>query len=164
MKELQAPLPNLRVAIRQPLIGLNGASALLGMTSPELEQLLDLGFLIGFNIAVDGTPGARRELRILVESIQHYDKTSRSFRIEWPALFRNLTPHDKPILEGTEIKAILTCDDETITNLIRAGRLQVVCGTTFGRGRNGTPIVTMESYERFLKQREHCGQFLTTRN
>jgi hypothetical protein len=152
----QPTLPNLTVTIRRPLVGTNGASAILDRSTEEVDALIDLGALIAFNIATDTAPGSKRELRFLVESLNYFH-TARdpySFRREWREIFRLILSHDKPMIDGPEIDAALNCNPDHRLNLIRAERLQTCSGAGWRPGRNGAPFVTRESFERFLQARQ----------
>ncbi|HXE41389.1 MAG TPA: hypothetical protein VN516_00080, partial [Candidatus Baltobacteraceae bacterium] len=54
---------DLRDARFRPLGDVNAAMRDLDMSAPEVDALLDIQLLLGFNIAVD--PDGRRELRVL---------------------------------------------------------------------------------------------------
>lgn len=121
----------------------------------QVSQLVDQNILIGFNIALDDSPDGRRELRILTCSIEFFRSTNgkKYHELEWPKIFRLICPHDKPLVRGTEISRTLICDGQHVLNLLGAGRLKRVPGTNFQRGPGGTPSITRESYEQWLKGR-----------
>jgi hypothetical protein len=151
----QLPLPNLRDARWRPLADTDGVKWALDISSEEVEHLIDLGFVVAFNIAVEGRVG-RREFRFLTRSIEHYRATlgSRRLDLSWAQIFRLIVPHEKPVIIGTEIDAALNCDPDHRQNLIRADRLKIVDGTRWRPGRNGAPVVTRASFETFLKGRQ----------
>jgi len=142
---------NLHDARWRPVVAVNGTMAALDLNALEVDELIDLGFLIAFNIAVD--PDGRRELRILTRSISQYQASGRKFRMELPALLKLLTPHSKPTITGLEIQRSLNCDCEHVTNLLRANQIAVAPGTNWQRGPGGSPCVTSASYETFLRTR-----------
>lgn len=145
----------LRDARWRPLADIEVVKCALDVSSEEVESLIDLGYLVGFNIAVQ-RDNARRELRFLTRSIEHYRATlgSRQLVMSWSQIFHMIAPHDKPMIHGPEIDSALSCDPDHRLNLIRANLLKTVNGTTWRPGRNGAPSVTRESFEAFLKGRQ----------
>lgn len=153
---VQLSIPNLRDARWRPLADMEGVKWALDISSEEVEGLIDVGNLVAFNIAVVNESG-RREFRFLTRSIEHYRAAlgMRRLDLSWAQIFRLIVPHEKPVIVGTEIDAALNCDPDHRLNLIRAGLLNTVASgaAAWRRGRNGAPIVTRESFERFLKGR-----------
>lgn len=147
---------DLRDARWRPVLDVNGAQAALDLEAEEVIDKLDLGQLVGFNIALDRN--GRRELRILAASIEHYRVTlgSRPFELSWPKIFRLIIPHDKPVIAGTEIDRGLNCDPDHRLNLIRAERFRLAdprAEVKWRRGPGGAPAVSRDSFERFLISR-----------
>jgi hypothetical protein len=136
----------------------------LDVSAEDIEQLIDLGYLIVFDIAV--TPESRsplmshrRELRFLTRSIEHYRLTLGMRRLEltWPQIAQLIVPPEKKLLTGVELDATLSCDPNHRLNLIRAGELELPHSrrkTPWGRGRNCGPTITRESIEEFLRRRK----------
>lgn len=135
----------------RPLADTDGVKWALDISAEDVEQLIDLGSLVAFNIAVERH--GRRELRFLTRSIEHYRATlgSRQLELSWPEMFRLIAPHDKPVLVGTEVDAALNCDPDHRLNLARANLLETTNG--WRPGRNGAPAITRGSFETFLKTR-----------
>jgi hypothetical protein len=150
--------PQLSLTLRdprwRPLADADSVRWALDVSSEDVESLIDLGYLVAFNIAI--VPTGRRELRFLTRSIEHYRATlgSRRLDLSWSQIARLIVPHDKPFVVGTEIDAALNCDPDHRLHLIRAGLLQLMPGTDYRPGRNGAPSVTRESFEQFLKGRK----------
>lgn len=153
----------LRDARWRPLADTDGVKWALDLSSEEVEALEGV-YLVAFNIAVNLNPGdgskhdprSRRCMRYLTRSIEHFKATGGKlpFHSPWPETFKLIIPHDKPILHGTEMDTALNCDPDHRLNLIRAGLLKTVDGTSWRPGRNGAPCVTRASFEDFLKGRQ----------
>lgn len=136
----------------------------LDVSTEDIEQLIDLGYLVVFDIAValeSRSPlmSHRRELRFLTRSIEHYRLTLGMRRLEltWPQIAQLIVPPEKKLLTGVELDAILSCDSNHRLNLIRAGELELPHDrrkTSWRRGRNRGPIVTRESLDEFLRRRK----------
>lgn len=134
----------------RPVVNLNGAMAMLDLSELEIDDLLSEGLLVGFNVAVKKF--ALRELRFLCKSIEHFKNTGgdRPLDMPWPKVLALMLPHTKPALSSQEIRRSLNCSPELVIDLIEAGELKLMPGTTFRRGRNGNAIVTAQSYAEFL--------------
>jgi hypothetical protein len=128
---------------------LNTAMRDLDAGADEVQALLDEGKLIGFNISARA--GRRATVRVLTQSLDHYWKTGRRLKLEWPEIFRLVSPAEKMFLPGLEIQRSLNCDGSHITAMIRAGHLQAVKRPSTGWG--GSAMVTRASFEAFLKGR-----------
>jgi len=122
------------------------------MSGDEIRALLDEGKLFGFNIAASNT--GRSTVRILTNSIEHYGATKKPFPAAWPEVFKLILPHSNAAVPGTELQRCLNCDSGHVLNLVRGGFLRVVHGTAWRRGCGGSPSVTRESFEAFLKGRQ----------
>jgi len=130
----------------------------------DVETMLANGMLIGFNIAVDATPrrgtqtdpNPRRELRVLVRSVEHYQGTGgmRALILPFSQIFQLMLPHDKPVITSAELQRSMNCDSGHVINLIWAGLLKIVPGTDWSQGRGCTASVQMASYGAFLKARQ----------
>ena len=146
----------------RPLGDVNTAMRDLNLDSEEVRMLVQLGYLVAFNIACDwrsrkaASAGRRRgksELRVLTRSIEDYRalESKRVCRYEWPQLFHLIVPDRKWAIEGKEIQRALNCDHGHVKNLIAAKQLVVV---EKGRpGPGGSPTICRASLERFLKSR-----------
>jgi|SRR6185312_15857974 len=142
---------DLRDARFRPLGDVNAAMRDLDMSAPEVDALLDIQLLLGFNIAVD--PDGRRELRVLTRSIEHFRETfgSNRLQLKWSEIFKLILPHDKPVVTGLEIQRGLNCDRGHVENLCNAKLLKVI--TEAQPGPHGSPTITRASYEAFMKGR-----------
>jgi hypothetical protein len=131
---------------------LNAAMRDLDLNADQVNALLDEGKLIVFNIAVKET--TRKNLRVLTRSIEHYRETDGKspLLLEWPEIFKLILPHDKHFVRGLEIQRSLNCDQGHVGNLILAGLLGPL-NKRPQRGPGGSPIVTRENFEKFLKGR-----------
>jgi hypothetical protein len=147
---------DLRDARFRPLVNANAAMAMLDVDALEVDNLIDLGMLAGFDIS---TAQNRKELRVLTRSIEHHKTTigSRAFiTIEsgtWEKIFKLLLPHEKPVMSGVELQRSMNCDSGHVLNLIGAKLLIVAKGTDWQRGPGGSPSVLVASYEKFMKGR-----------
>jgi hypothetical protein len=139
----------------------------LDVSAEDIEQLIDLGYLVVFDISVameSRSPlmSHRRELRFLTRSIEHYRLTlgMRRMDLTWPQIAQLILPPDKKALAGVEIDSVLSCDPNHRLNLIRAGELEPPRGRgkfreiPWSRGRNCGAKVTRESLEEFLRRRK----------
>ena len=151
----------------RPLADTDCVKWALDVSAGDIEQLIDLGYLVVFDISVtleSRSPlmSHRRELRILTRSIEHYRLTlgMRRLDLTWPQIAQLILPPDKKLLTGVEIDAVLSCDPNHRLNLIRAGELELPhplgkhLKTGWHRGRNCGPTVTAESLEDFLRRRK----------
>jgi len=150
----------------RPLADTDCVKWALDVSAVDIEQLIDLGYLVVFDISValeSRSPilSHRRELRILTRSIEHYRLTLGMRRLEltWPQIAQLIVPPEKKSLTGVELDAVLNCDPNHRLNLIRAGELELPekmkrQKTPWGRGRNCGPAITRESLEEFLRRRK----------
>jgi hypothetical protein len=121
----------------------------------QIRDLVEQRVLIGFDIGVQRHAGGRCELRILTKSIEFFRTTNgrKYHELEWQKIFRLICPHNKPLVRGTEIARTLICDGQHVLNLLDARLFSLVPGSRFSRGPGGSPCITRESYEQFLKGR-----------
>jgi hypothetical protein len=163
--------PELSLRLRtprcRPLADTDCVKWALDVSAHDIEQLLDLGLLVVFDISValeSRSPlmSHRRELRFLTRSIEHYRLTLGMRRLEltWSQIAQLILPPEKTSFTGAEIDAALSCDPNHRLNLIRAGELEVPaprrpnCKAAWTRGRHRGPAVTRESIEDFLRRRK----------
>lgn len=123
------------------------------LENPGIIDLIDdYQALVSFNIAVDAR-GARRELRILTRSIEHYKATQgfRPLNLSWDQIVKLILPHDKPALTAVEAAGVLVC--KTVMPLVETKQLLTVRGTDWQRGPGGSASITRESFIAFLLKR-----------
>lgn len=157
----------LRTPRCRPLADTDCLKWALDVSASDVEQLIDLGYLVVFDIAValeSRSPlmSHRRELRFLSRSIEHYRLTLGMRRLEltWPQIVQLILPPEKKLYDGVEIDAALGCHPNHRLNLIRAGELESPpplrknARITWSRGRNRGAPVTRESFEDFLRRRK----------
>ena len=155
---LKRPLPtfqkwfNLGDPTFRPTVDLNGAMAILDRDALQVDDLLSSGLLIAFNIAVERD--ARRELRFLCASLDHFKNTGKAQGLEFATILRFLLPHDKPILTNGEIQRALNCSSEIVIDLVNADELELVPKTTFRRGHGGEAVITAQSFSEFIGERQ----------
>jgi hypothetical protein len=135
----------------RPMGDLNAAMRDLDLSGNAVRALLQEGKLIGFNISAKKSQ--RNELRILTKSVEHFRETAgqKTLVLEWLEIFRLILPQEKLSVRGMEIQRSLNCDRGHVENLILSAQLFPVKKARPGPG--GSPIVTRESYELFLKGR-----------
>ncbi len=151
----------------RPLADADCVKWALDVSTEDIEQLIDLGCLVVFDISVTMESRSplmshRRELRFLTRSIEHYRLTLGMRRLEltWPQIARLILPLGQETLTGAEVDALLSCDPNHRLNLIRAGELEPPRGRSkyraprWSRGRNCGPKITRESLEDFLERRK----------
>jgi len=151
----------------RPLADTDCVKWALDVSPEDIEQLLDLGYLVVFDISValeSRSPlmSHRRELRFLTRSIEHYRLTLGMRRLEltWTQIAQLILPPEKKFFTRTEIDATLSCDPNHRMNLIRAGELESPAPRrknarcAWSRGRNCGAAVTRESIEDFLRRRK----------
>ncbi len=124
----------------------------LDMNAEEVRSLVQLGYLIGFNIAVSDL--SKAELRILTRSVEHFRtlKHKRVCDMEWAQIFRLIVPHQKPIVTGLEVQRGLNCDRGHVENLVIAGHLTALKKSAPGPG--GSWTISRASFEAFMKGRK----------
>jgi hypothetical protein len=156
----------LRTPRWRPLADTDCVKWALDVCAEDIEQLIDLGYLVVFDISVSAESRSplmshRRELRFLTRSIEHYRLTLGMRRLEltWPQIAQLIVPLEKKSLTGIELDAALNCDPNHRLNLIRAGELELPDRqkrkkNAWHRGRNCGPAITRESLEEFLRRRK----------
>ena len=122
-----------------------------GLDATVVRELVESRFLIGFNIAVDDK--GKCELRVLTKSIEFFRATQgkKYHELEWAQIFRQIVPHQKPVVTGLEIRRALLCHPTHVENLINAGQLVALQKSKPGPG--GSWTVSRASYENFLRGR-----------
>jgi hypothetical protein len=146
-----------------PSVCLRGARYLLGLNEDYILGLIaDRALSFAWNVALRPLAArprarqARREVRILVASIHHYiAHGSKPHDLAEPAAVKLLLPpgHEKPFLTTGELQRALNCVNDHILHLVEAGALQLQPNTTYRRGPNGSALVTLASFQTFLKHR-----------
>ena len=133
-----------------PLVPPATAMRDLGLDLREIRALVDLGFLVAFNIAAgEVTP----ELRFLDCSLRQFKagQGRQPFTENWTIIFRHIIPYQCPCLTGLEIQQALNCHRSVVSGLVRAGHLRQMRQATPGPG--GSCVVTRPSFETFLQSR-----------
>ena len=157
----------LRTPRCRPLADTDCVKWALDVSAQDIEQLIDLGYLVVFDIAValeSRSPmmSHRRELRFLTRSIEHYRLTLGMRRLEltWPQIAQLVLPLEQKSFNGVEIDAVLGCNPHHRMNLMLAGALEPPvprrknARVAWSRGRNRGAAVTRESVEDFLRRRK----------
>jgi hypothetical protein len=145
----------------RPLGDVNTAMRDLNLDSDEVRMLVQLGYLVAFNIACPrrSAPSgacprrAKAELRVLTRSIEEYRsrRTKHVCKLPWRQIFKLILPQSKLALKGTEIQRALNCDHGHVKNLIATRHLVALDKPRPGPG--GSWIICRASLEKFLKSR-----------
>lgn len=99
--------------------------------------------------------GSLREIRVLASSVDYYAKTGKRIKVQWREVLAEIfTGITKPYVKGKEARLILNCGSDTVTRLLNAGELKPWAGTTWSRGRNGSALISCESFVAFLAKPE----------
>lgn len=148
---LQRPLP-LAVPAYRPLVGMDGAKHLLDLNEDYILGLIHdraLSYAWDIGIGVD-----RCCVRLLRASIDHYiQHGSRPHPLTERQVLSLILPpgHTKPFLTNPEVQRGLNCVGDHVLHLLAAGRLALQPGTTYSRGPAGSALVSVPSFENFLR-------------
>jgi len=113
----------------------------------ENEMVLPWAWNIGL--------GSLREIRVLASCVDYYARTGKRIKISWREVLAEIfTGITRPYLKGRETRLILNCGSDTVTRLLKAGELRPWAGTTWNRGRNGSALISSESFVDFLAKPE----------
>jgi len=157
----QRQLP-IKDPIFRPTVGLDGAKHILDLNEDYILDLVaDRALSFAWNI---GLGEERREIRILRASIDHYiahgSKPHALTEPEAIALmlppafqFKALQSISRPYLTNGEIQRSLNCVSDHVLHLIESKALTLQPKTCYSRGPNGSALVTVSSFARFLKSR-----------
>lgn len=156
------PLPLPQITLRTPLVSLDVARAALRMTTNEVMALIDARRLrYCFNVAVEII--YRREVRILANSLAHYQRGART-RFgdgdELQAVIRMIFPMAPAprfgvvsTLRATTIARQLSLKTDTVLALLDAGWLRSPTNSERHPGPTGSPAIEFSSVVEFLKKR-----------
>lgn len=135
---------------RCALLDIGGVrSKLPGNDEDSVLALIEMDMVLpwAWNIGV----GSLREIRVLPSCVEHYAKTAKRIKIQWREVLEEIfTGITKPYLTGKDARLILNCGSDTITRHLKAGELKPWAGTTWSRGRNGSALISSESFVAFL--------------
>lgn len=99
--------------------------------------------------------GGSSERRILTRCVEHFARTGRPLILSQAQVLKEIfAGYDKPFLTGTRVRLILNCGSTHIINIVEAGDLSTVPGTSWNTGPNGSPLITRESFIAFLNGRK----------
>ena len=147
----------------RPTAGIECARHLMDMDEDSIVRLIEGGELShAWNIGLGRT---RSLCRILRASIDEYMAANgrpvdgggdlKPSRMTDAQVFNLLLPpgHSKPYLTGPELLAILNCSSSQLLALIAAKALKLERGCRIRKGRNGFPLVTVDSVRAFIERR-----------
>ena len=145
------------VSPRGSMMSIEAAKGALDRDEEGVVALIGT-WLVGWDIA---TPGSeRRERRILARSVslaaRFLERKQRPPPWIWNevlglVLLRLIT--DQPVIAGVEIQHSLNCSSTHVMRLIESEALKLLPGTTYGKGRGHSPMVTRDSFAEFLRAR-----------
>ena len=149
----------LRVPALAPLLTVEAVRAALSYTEDEVIFDLEDGTLAwAWNIA--SSDAQRREVRVFAPCVEQRRawlenpkwrvKTFAAADVE-AALFPSRG--GKPFVTSTDLRLALCCSADLVIDLIDAGELRLVEGTSYSAGRTGGAVVTWASVVKFLKDR-----------
>lgn len=152
---------DLRMEIKKPLLTVEAVAAEIGgyVHSDGVLSLIE-GGLITWAWNVASPRSNRREIRVLRQDAESYALTGgfRPLKTTWPEVFRwVLMPHGHHqfpnCFELSKLMTFWSASSELGLDLIEEGCLRTAKGTSWRRGRGGSPVVTRESVEKFLRDR-----------
>jgi hypothetical protein len=140
---------------RRPMMSMEAAKGALDRDEDGVVALIGT-WLVGWDIA---TPGSvRREWRILTRSVslaaRFLETKQRPPHWIWNEvlgliLLRLLT--DQPAITGVNIQHSLNCSSTHVMHLIECAALELLPGTTYGKGRGRSPLIARGSFADFLR-------------
>lgn len=99
--------------------------------------------------------GSLREVRVLARCVDHYAATGKRIKLQWREVLAEIVIGiSKPYVTGKQARLILNCGSDTATRLLKAGELKPWAGTTWTRGRNGSALISVDSFVAFLAKPE----------
>lgn len=147
----------------QPLVSLDHARTAIAFACDvqygvdELEQEIECGeFEWVFDIASITPP---RVLRIFWPCVlQRIEKLKnpkwRVKRFVLDEIMAALFPGRQPYTKTPRIEVGFACSPDLVIDLIDAGELEQFGASEYRRGRGGEALITLDSIERFLKERQ----------
>ena len=146
---------DLRIPTRRPLLPLKAAMVFLDRSEDDIDRLVDDSHLAGFDLSA---PGAKRRwLVVWRQSCVNYKADGdcgENATVE--EIIADCLPK-RETLRATEVKALFSCNQGHLANLIGAGCLHVAAaglgGTAAVRGPKSSPLVTRASVAKFLTDR-----------
>lgn len=140
-----------------PLVHVGTAIYLLRrfqLNEDSIKDLFERGDLIAWNIG--DVKAERRELRLWAPAVDEYNTKfgQKPRRFLWTDIVRSLLPaSNKTWVDGLHLRFALNCGSTHVMNLIDAGALTLVPGSSYRRGSGGSPQILTSSFERFLTER-----------
>lgn len=154
----QLPVADPRLRVLATISGAREWAEFRNYDEQDFFWIIENGYVVAFNIAVETGPGRLRELRIFPDSLEYYGRTSGNSKAKknpyaatWEQLL--IQREDKPFLFSTRAQVLLNCSADLVTDLIDAGHFLEVQGTKYKRGRSGAACITRASFLSFLKSR-----------
>lgn len=150
---------NLKFQTKAPLCDLKFAQNILAKNEDDICEMIAMGDIAwAWNI---GTGNHRREIRIFTKCVLGCDATNGKCGLAGEAeekiIAQILAREPHSFIKGKRLRLLFLCHDTVLTGLLNTGELAVLPGTTWRRGRDGTPLVTKESVVKFLHARREKG-------
>ena len=136
----------------RPLMAISAVSWKLDAPEDQVMRLLEDGRLLwAFNISVHGSDGCRLVVRVLTQSVLHFQIHGQDQDRSWEAVKELIFNRAPATLNTCEMSRILGCSRLHTFNLIHAGLLKVTRPAR--RGRTGSPAIDKEAAAAWLKSR-----------
>ncbi len=144
-----------------PVMNVQSAAGALEKSPKEVEAMIDSGAIIwAWNLArqdVFATEDGKREIRILtrcVRDLQQQQETSVTEEEAIRLVLGSRLEFAPTFIRGSRLALRLWfCSTDHVVNLCKDGSLQIAPGTSWQRGRGGSPVITWDSAAQFLKTR-----------
>ena len=148
-KPLQPSLP-IKVEVKTPLVSMDFVRSVDGADQDEvLCRLQDGRIAWAWDLGCDRSN--RQFVRIWRECL---NPNSKAQEASFDQVMRAIYGEPRKYVEGVSLAgAIWICSTELVVDLCREGSLEVLPGTTWGRGPYGTPLITWASLMHFMKER-----------
>ncbi len=139
---------------RRCLMALDAVRQELELPEHKLDDVLKSGVLA--YVWDIGTGEHRGTLKVLPDCVEHYHAHgSKPFPLSEPEVFTLLLPpgHQKPFVENLDLQFLFGCSSDHVLNLVRAGDLKLLAGTSYHRGPKGSALITVDSFREFMTTR-----------
>ena len=156
--QLRLPLHDPRY--RRPMMPVAAAKGILDVSEDDVVELIEVNqALWAWNVAAPGV--GRRELRLLTQGVARYQELSgrgttvndRGFSWDQVQEFILGTGAAKPWITGVEVQRAIACGSTHVISLVESGSLELIPGTKYRRGPDGSPSIARDSFINFLRTR-----------
>jgi len=143
-----------------PLWSINGVMGILKKDADEVLALILEG-KIPWAWDISTKPETRAEWRIWPESVRAYQRSNPSLpslpsvkaitENSHAEVLCSIIGHSRPVLRGSEIRSIWTCDQQVITRHLRLANLQL--DPSASSAAHVSPRIARASFEIFMQSR-----------